>query len=495
MEDIHIFIFALLFLLVIILILLHRSNKKFADKISILEQTVELKAESLSSMKEIYAESKKVLAKSKEQQKDIERKEEVILALEETKVKLKTIIDNQNEEKEQLKRSHEDVIVKVTEKIVALEYSTAKNESIANEFKVKYKETVQKAENSRHIFEQKAETLLKEKNLRIKIEAKLQEYEEIVKDFNKEKTLHDEKIIRLQKTISDTERKMVELNKIQESTVKQSKDKIFSLEQSLEAKKEIITKLESNNEERLKQIKTLEKTLKEKTETIIQYEKRDEEAINENTKLLSTLKKTIEEKDAKIIMLESAHQDLLVLEKSLKLEKESVEEELKGIVTKNDEILKQLNHDMVTNERQYEELIISLKKELQTKDDMMKKLQNDHKTSKEEHNKETRMQKAKMLTLSEEIKYLKKKDQQIQIAFEKEIQILENVVEHQDKSISELEFSQKDKDDEISKMDVMYYISEGQSKEIVAKQFGIPVKMIDLIIKFDKIKKEKITIS
>jgi len=121
MEDVPVIVFVLLFFLVLILILLHKSNKKYADKISVLEQTVELKAESLSSMKEIYAESKKVLAKSKAQQEDIESKKKVILTLKETKYKLEDTIRKQAKEQEQQKRLHEDVINEVTAKIVALE--------------------------------------------------------------------------------------------------------------------------------------------------------------------------------------------------------------------------------------------------------------------------------------------------------------------------------------------------------------------------------------
>jgi len=38
---------------------------------------------------------------------------------------------------------------------------------------------------------------------------------------------------------------------------------------------------------------------------------------------------------------------------------------------------------------------------------------------------------------------------------------------------------------------VMKHIKEGMSREDIAKKFGIPLKRVDLIIKFDKIKKEK----
>jgi len=185
--------------------------------------------------------------------------------------------------------------------------------------------------------------------------------------------------------------------------------------------------------------------------------------------------------------------------------------------------LKQLKHDNAIKETRYEEHIASLEKDVEAKkqdilvlrtkyetpmkemtdalhrledtlllkEDMISKLQDNSETSVEEYRKETNAQEAKIQTLHEEIKHLKEKYQQTQIAFEKEIQTLEEVVEHQDKSILELECSQKDKDDETNKMDVMYYLNEGQSKESVAKQFGIPIKMVDLIIKFDKIKQEK----
>ena len=121
MEDIPIIIFSLLFFLVLILIGLHRSNKKFADKISVLEQTVELKAESLTSMKEIYAQSKVVLQKSEQQQKEIENKKEVILALKENKVSLEQSIRKQEKETQQLEYVHNQdtsqyILISFTEK-------------------------------------------------------------------------------------------------------------------------------------------------------------------------------------------------------------------------------------------------------------------------------------------------------------------------------------------------------------------------------------------
>ena len=77
----------------------------------------------------------------------------------------------------------------------------------------------------------------------------------------------------------------------------------------------------------------------------------------------------------------------------------------------------------------------------------------------------------------------------------KEIKVLQGVLEMKDTTISNLEASRvavKDVLDNFSLTDeVMAEVAAGESREIISEKLGIPVSKIELIIKFDKIKKEK----
>jgi chromosome segregation ATPase len=99
--ELPVIIFILLFFLVIILILLHRSNKKHADKISVLEQTLDMKVDAITSLKETYAESRRAIDKHAAQAHEILDKKQTIVKLEANKVSLKATVVKKNTEIEQ----------------------------------------------------------------------------------------------------------------------------------------------------------------------------------------------------------------------------------------------------------------------------------------------------------------------------------------------------------------------------------------------------------
>ena len=77
----------------------------------------------------------------------------------------------------------------------------------------------------------------------------------------------------------------------------------------------------------------------------------------------------------------------------------------------------------------------------------------------------------------------------------KEIKALQGVLEMKDTTISNLEASRvavKDVLDNFSLTEeVMTEVAAGESRESISEKLGIPVSKIELIIKFDKIKKKK----
>ena len=77
----------------------------------------------------------------------------------------------------------------------------------------------------------------------------------------------------------------------------------------------------------------------------------------------------------------------------------------------------------------------------------------------------------------------------------KELKILKEVLVVKDTTISNLEASRvavKDVIDNFSAHDeVMELVEAGESRDSISKKLGIPTNKVELIIKFDKIKKEK----
>ena len=76
---------------------------------------------------------------------------------------------------------------------------------------------------------------------------------------------------------------------------------------------------------------------------------------------------------------------------------------------------------------------------------------------------------------------------------------LQEILEVKDTTISNLQASRvavKDVIENFSAHDeVMQLIEAGESRESISEKLGIPASRIELIIKFDKIKKEKLNVS
>ena len=80
-------------------------------------------------------------------------------------------------------------------------------------------------------------------------------------------------------------------------------------------------------------------------------------------------------------------------------------------------------------------------------------------------------------------------------SLKKEIKVLQEVIAVKDTTISNFEASRvavKDVIENLSSHDeVMKLVDSGKSRAEISKELGIPENKIELIIKFDKIKKEK----
>ena len=76
-----------------------------------------------------------------------------------------------------------------------------------------------------------------------------------------------------------------------------------------------------------------------------------------------------------------------------------------------------------------------------------------------------------------------------------QIKILKEVLAIKDTTISNLEASRVSVKDAIENLssheEVMQLVDAGESRESISEKLGIPLNKIELIIKFDKIKKEQ----
>lgn len=236
-----ILILGLVFILLLILVVVYRSNKKHLQEISVLEQTADLNADSLFEMKKSYTQSLKILKKYETQEEDIEEQMYKIKMLEEKNISLEEGIENRNEEISKLKKVHDEDISKVNNQMSMYKQDTVK-ERIQNQ-------------EEHHVHLQKVEAL----------EEKYHHLEDVSKEKEKKQEaayiqVSKDKDIEFESRIST-------LRDTQETLLKNKDNAIHSLEDNLSLKDQDIITLTSNYEESQKQIKVQEEQLLEKTAT------------------------------------------------------------------------------------------------------------------------------------------------------------------------------------------------------------------------------------
>lgn len=459
MEDVPIIIFVLLFILVLILIFLHRSNKKFADKISVLEQTVELKAESLSSMKEIYTESKKVLEKSQHQEKDIESKKKVILELEETKSSLENSMQKKIGEMQQLEHIHENIIEEVTQKIFDIEKASAEKDDANNALKMIHKEAVEKLEEKHLLLTQ---TLMQREEAIKTLELAHQKTKE---KNQKEKDALLENI----KTLKAEHFEILE----QAKEEKESLEKLLMLEQEnvLQMKERDCIALEKAEASRLLR----ENIIQEKEADFISFEEKYNESMRVNQEKIQVLENRILEKEKKLTALIEDHKDEInkmkvteaSLQKALVLEKETISQH-KMAQSKEREDAENMR---LAQEKQ----IVVLLEASQTRDNENIQQKN---------------------ILEKQIETQQYELEKLQVAYDNVLEVSEKqhkMLLQKEKDIKTLYRGKGSLDTRRVQSDVMRCIRQGESKQSVAKKLAMPIKRVELIIKFDKIKKVKLS--
>jgi len=564
--DLPVIIFVLLFFLVIILILLHTSNKKYADKISILEQTLDMKVDALTSLKETYEESRRVIDKHASQASEIEDKKNTIIHLEADKVSLGVTIDEKNieidaehkkydanvqenidniaklnsEAKAQalvisgLKKTHQKEMKCVDEEKLGLEDTIRIKNNENQELSSLLTKTVQDYDSNITLLKQE---ITEQKNTE---KALISDYVTVQKEFEKNKEIieenkisYEEHIKTLEINVASKKQLILKLEQQSKQTIENYDKDILLLKQEINTQ-DIKTKaLESEytlltKEYELKHIEN-KKIIQSKMETITTLEKDNSnylikiEKLNEDIELnkqmifehnneikkllesVAILKKQILEKEESINTsskeyqkriqnvnldkkkLESTiiaqEQTIAALSKSFDTIKVKNEEELSNLhieLNQKEKALQELKHEHITMlDKSHKNILLS-------EQDIVK-LNHQNQNAIQRLNKEKSILEEQVSMYNSEVNNIKKKYNTLYEKFtrlEKSLNIKEDI-------ISELH-TEKEKLAPIATPDeVLKAIQFGASKSDVSKKFAIPVKQIDLILKFDLLHKKR----
>lgn len=455
--------------------MLHRSNKKFADKISVLEQAVEMKSDSLTSMKETHKASVKALKRDEAQKKEIEDKKTDIKTLKDRKASLEQTIRDKNRNISQLNSKHKEnlshkdkeikaledahqlVIEEVSDKIITLENNFIEKEyEVASLKKTQAKEIDEFKANTSRLEEQ-----IREKSTNIELlEANNQKMLEEMQTHAKEYAQNLENKDTLFKETEDTHKE-----RMHEAT-----ERIGSLEHEMIENEKRTKKMQAHYKREIENLEenrlSLQQTMVDKQSTIEDLERKELDIIKEAQKEKSTFEKEISKQHIKINQLtleyekkvDIAHKNIDLLKQDLENEREDKKakiaaylaekqnfekknHDLEVIIGEYKEEIEVLQHKDVANKKQTSEMRNSLEKSLASKEkekekmevlnsDLMQKIDLKVKLIKEEQAKYTAYQNQSNITqetLKSEIQALKSRDEEkkkvhvIQVAkFEKE---------------------------------------------------------------------------
>ena len=152
--ELPVIVFILLFILVIILILLHRKNKKFGDKISVLEQTLDMKVDAITSLKETYAASRRALDQHAAQANEIADKKQTIAKLQTTQASLKATIVEKDTEIEKHYKKHAQNAETSRQQIAKFNAEAKAQNVVIDGLKKMHQEEIGEAEKKRHTLEE-----------------------------------------------------------------------------------------------------------------------------------------------------------------------------------------------------------------------------------------------------------------------------------------------------------------------------------------------------
>ena len=377
MEDISTLaiVSVLIFFLVIVLLFLHRANKKFADKISVLEQAIEIQDETIVYLKDTHDSSKEALNNYVSQKQKIEENNKTILNLkDEVNTLIKDLDDKDNKIKHLnaiYEESKENIFtLKKNVEIKEKEHKQTQQEMLN---RIKGQDEVIREAEEKHT---KLTQILSEKKAhigRLEESVKKQEenileaekkHEEAAEENNKSLEEKDKHILVLKEQIAYKDEELIALQKAHESNI----EKLDTLveEKAKEIKKLYLTNKDYENKEKeySKSVLILKKSLLEKNEEIQSLhhlqKKQSEEAsfllrkiTKENDENILTLKK---EYDAAVkknrLDIEVTGETLLDKEEVIKKLKLEVEEKQAGI----DELKSVKDNDLLEMTKNINEL-------------------------------------------------------------------------------------------------------------------------------------------
>jgi len=223
-------------LLVIVLVGLNFGNKKLANHISVLEQTIETKDESIIYYMQTYEAAREAVMKDEEKEQNLQKSHQKIAELTAQRDELENKIQHKEIKIFDLESAHKDVVEEVTEKIFVIEKAALEREQ---EFEINKQDFLLRVD------------ALEEDKKGLKKELAVQKKEvfrhlEVLNDLNKDKTLLEEELV--QNTSKHT-MSMKKMEQAHEKVIENVTEQIFVLEKNLILKDSNISKLEKKNEE------------------------------------------------------------------------------------------------------------------------------------------------------------------------------------------------------------------------------------------------------
>jgi chromosome segregation ATPase len=380
--ELPIIVFILLFLLVIILILLHRSNKKRSDKISVLEQTLDMKVDAITSLKETYAASRRALDEHAAQANEIADKKQKIQKLQENKASLKATIVEKSVEIEKHYEKHAKSAETTRQTIAKFNTEAQAQVRVIDGLKHLHKEEIREADKKMNALEET-------------INSKTTKNRELSSLLTQTIIEKKEEKKRLDSIISNNNKIIETLKSDNNKSQEIAKKNYAQYEAKLVAKDEETAKLNTvfNDlvEELQEDVRRLEENVANKTQTIEELEARYAKTVQNYEENIHGLKEQIDVQSKKIETLITEHKvaekDALrkreILEQNIVLHKENIQS-LEVNVANKKHTIEELEARYAKTVQNYEDNIRVLKEVIDVESKKMASLIEKHKIEQKE---------------------------------------------------------------------------------------------------------------
>ena len=453
-------------LLVIVLVVLNFGNKKLANNISVLEQTIETKDKSIIYYMQTYEDAREAVMKDEEKEQNLQKSYQEITELTTQKGELETKLQQMETKVFDLKNAHKDVVEEVTEKIFMIEKDAAKRKQAFNAGEEEFLLRVDALEEDKESLQKELVSQQKEMSLHLDAFADLDRSKTLLEtDFVESRAKHTlaieageqahakiiedvtEKIFVIEKNIAIKDANIVELEKKYEALTVQSKQKLEEYETTLLSSRGTYENFESEHKQYVEEKNQEIEELKANIATLKQNSHEDSERDGQN--ILSLENKLMQEVEKYAKFEQKYNSDISELEKE--------EEALTKLVEDNERAFRTYKEESIDK-------VSSLEKTLEMKNASLKDIHGEY----ENYQATSEVEINTLRTLNET---LKKDDETLQIEYDAYKKEKDKKIELLKQDINFLESKYKKFDEEQSivkknfELKIEEYIHKVQMKD------------------------------